>query len=446
GTSNCSGNDKGAGGGGGGGSSNVAGVISGVTNNGIWLGDGQCTISWVNPVPPAHTITGPSLSCIGAFDTLSIPADNYSTFYTWTVPAGFNFVSGQNTTSIVIAAVTPGTYTIYVQGVNGNCALAGPSDSIVINVPVPPQVTATNNGPICLGDSALLTATGSINGTFEWTPGNLSGANVFVLPASTTTYSCVITDPNGCQNMTTTDVTVNPLPNVLAISDIICTGQPGTLFASGAATYLWQPGNLTGSQVSVSPTTTTTYTVIGTDLNGCSDTNTAIVVVNPLPQVSLASQGTHCVDDGSFTLTGASPAGGTFSGPGVSGNQFSPGTAGIGSHTVIYTFTDAAGCTNTASTNVVINACVGIGENPAFASVSYLPNPATDVLMIRWDNGSVNVNTIEVYDVNGRLVLTQTTGNNSQVQLNIAELPAGNYTLSLISSNSGKSNYTFVKQ
>ncbi|MFN8714192.1 MAG: T9SS type A sorting domain-containing protein [Bacteroidota bacterium] len=445
GTSGCSGNDKGAGGGGGGGSSYVGGVISGVTNNGIWLGDGQATISWTNPVPPAHTITGPSLACIGAFDTLSIPADAYSTFYTWTVPAGFNFVSGQNTNSIVVAAVSPGLHTIYVYGVNGNCSLTGPTDSITINVPVPPQITASNNGPICEFASATLTATGS-NGTFEWTPGNLSGSSVTVTPSSTTTYSCVITDSSGCTNLSTTTVTVNTLPSVTATANTICAGDTATLTASGASTYQWFPVNLSGSSISVSLTASTTFTVSGTDLNGCSSNAIVTVNVNPLPVVTLASQGTHCVTDAPFTITGASPSGGALSGPGISGNQFSPAVAGVGSHPVTYIFIDVNGCLNFATTNVVVNACVGIGENPAFASVSYLPNPTTDVLVVRWDNSKVSVNTIEVYDVNGRLVLSQTTGNNSQAQVSVAELPAGNYTLTLISSASGKSNYTFVKQ
>jgi hypothetical protein len=444
GTTGCSGNDKGAGGGGGGGSSYVGGVTSGAVNAGIWLGDGQCAISWVAPVPPSHTITGPSLTCIGAFDTLTIPTDAFSTFYTWTVPAGFNFVSGQNTNSIVVAAVSPGLHTIYVYGVNGNCNLVGPTDSIVINVPVAPQVTASNNGPICEFSSATLTAT-SANGTFEWLPGNLSGASVSVTPSSTTTYTCVVTDINGCTNLDTTSVVVNPLPSVTASTNAICAGDTATITASGASTYQWFPGNLTGSSITVSLTTSTTYTVTGTDVNGCSSNAIVTVNVNPLPQVALASQGTHCVDDAPFTITGATPAGGSFNGPGVSGNQFSSSTAGVGSHPVTYTFIDNNGCQNSATTNVVVNACVSVGENPAFASVSYLPNPATDVLVVRWDNGKVNVNTIEVYDVNGRLVLTQTTGNDSQAQLNVAELPAGNYTLSLISSVSGKSNYTFVK-
>ncbi|MCA6365332.1 MAG: T9SS type A sorting domain-containing protein [Bacteroidetes bacterium] len=446
GTSGCSGNDKGGGAGGGGGSSYVGGVTSGAVNPGIWLGDGQCTISWTVPIPPTHTITGPSLSCIGAFDTLTIATDPFSTFYTWTVPAGFNFVSGQNTNSIVVAAVSPGLHTIYVYGVNGNCNLVGPTDSIVINVPAPPQVTASNNGPVCLGDQATLNATGSIGGSFEWLPGNLSGDSVVVSPTSTTTYSCVITDANGCTNLSTTTVTVNTLPTITASGATICAGDSTTVNAAGGSTYSWQPGNLTGSSVLITPATTTTYTVTGTDANGCSSTAQATVTVNQLPVVTLSAQGSHCVDDASFTLTGASPAGGVFNGPGVSGNQFSPGTAGVGSHPVTYTFIDVNGCVNSATTNVVVNGCVSVGENPAFASVSYLPNPATDVLMVRWDNAKVSVNTIEVYDVNGRLVLTQATGSNNQAQLSVTELPAGTYTLTLISSASGKSNYTFVKQ
>ena len=84
------------------------------------------------------------------------------------------------------------------------------------------------------------------------------------------------------------------------------------------------------------------------------DTDQVTVVVNALPTVTIAPQGPFCIDDAGVTLTG-SPVGGTFSGTGVSGTTFTPSTAGAGTHTVTYEFTDGNGCTNSATTDIVVN-------------------------------------------------------------------------------------------
>jgi hypothetical protein len=102
-----------------------------------------------------------------------------------------------------------------------------------------------------------------------------------VNPLATTDYSVTGTDANGC--VTATDaistVTVNALPTVTAASDftLICLGEVATLTAGGATTYVWNTSATTAS-TSVTPTTTTTYSVDGTDVNGC--VNTANVTVN----------------------------------------------------------------------------------------------------------------------------------------------------------------------
>jgi len=80
-------------------------------------------------------------------------------------------------------------------------------------------------------------------------------------------------------------VTVNPLPVVNAGADqTICIGAPVTLNGSGAVSYTWTNGVTNG--VAFNPTTTTTYTVTGTDANGCQNTDQVTVTVNPLPVVN----------------------------------------------------------------------------------------------------------------------------------------------------------------
>lgn len=517
GTTGCSGNDKGAGGGGAGGTSYVGGVINGVTNSGIWLGNGQVTISWTSPVPPSHTITGTNTICLGASTNLSITADAYSTIYTWTVPSGLTLNSGQNTTGINITGTVAGTYMVYVMGVNVPCSLNGPMDSIAVTVNALPTIAATAGAAVCVGGSVQLDATGGT--VYDWQPGSLTGTPVTVSPSSTTTYTLTGTDANGCTNSATTTAVINQLPTVTTNTSAIavCNGDMVTLFGQGASSYTWT-GGITDN-VPFSATTTTTYTVTGTDANGCNDTATAIVTVNPLPNIgatalpsttvcagdtvvatgsgavsyvwtggvvdgvpfvpptgvtSYTCTGTDangctgtfvgsltanalptvtatpadnsvCVADASQNLTGT-PAGGTWSGPGVVGTTFNPATAGVGTAMLTYSYTDSiTSCSNSATTSIVVSACVGIAEVEGFPGVTYMPNPATTTLQVRWDVSQVAVNTIEVRDITGRLISTQQATGNGSAEINVESLPAGNYNLVLI-SGTGKANYQFIKQ
>jgi PKD repeat protein len=61
-----------------------------------------------------------------------------------------------------------------------------------------------------------------------------------------------------------------------------------------------------------------------------------------------------CAEAAPITLSGT-PAGGVFSGPGVTGNTFNPATAGAGTHTIIYTYTAATGCSQTNSTSITVH-------------------------------------------------------------------------------------------
>ena len=77
-------------------------------------------------------------------------------------------------------------------------------------------------------------------------------------------------------------------------------------------------------------------------------------MVNPLPIVTIEPIEPLCIDIDKVPLVG-SPLGGTFSGTGVIGNMFNLSVAGIGSHVITYTYTDGNGCTNSATTTIVVN-------------------------------------------------------------------------------------------
>ena len=171
----------------------------------------------------------------------------------------------------------------------------------------------------------------------------MSGASVSASPTSTTTYTVTGVNAAGCANTATVLVTVNSLPTVSASASnaSICIGSSSSLSATGASTYTWMPGSLSGATISVSPTSATTYTVTGADANGCTNTATIFVNVNSLPIVT-ASNVSGC---NNIALMG-SPLGGSFS---VANPYTGPSTA------YTYTYTDANGCTAT-STSAAITA------------------------------------------------------------------------------------------
>ncbi|MDP1802070.1 MAG: DUF2341 domain-containing protein [Bacteroidota bacterium] len=119
---------------------------------------------------------------------------------------------------------------------------------------------------VCNGGSAVLTASGAA--TYSWNT-TATTASISVTPSTTTTYT--VYDSGICPSFATITLSVNPNPVVTASgsASLICTGQTATLTAGGATTYSWNT-SATTSAIAVSPTVSTTYTVVGTDANNCT--------------------------------------------------------------------------------------------------------------------------------------------------------------------------------
>jgi len=108
---------------------------------------------------------------------------------------------------------------------------------------------------------------------------------------------------------------------------------------------------------------------------------------------------TMCQTDLSVTLTGT-PIGGTFTGQGVTGNVFNPANASLGSVTVTYNYTDANGCSNSATSTVeAVEICPGINELSGFDNLAIYPNPFSNVINVEFtasDNLDIDVRLIDV--------------------------------------------------
>ncbi len=210
----------------------------------------------VNAIP---VISAPSVTiCAGSSIVLNASGANT---YTWS--------NGVNTAS---NSVSPTTNTSYTVG--GTSAAGCFGNNVVTNVTVgaAPSISV-NSATVCAGSSATLTANGAT--TYTWS-NNASGASIVVTPTVNTTYS-VSGNLTGCSTgaSNTANVEVNALPLISANTSntLLCIGQSASLTATGANTYAWS-NSATGAVIVVTPTANTTYTVTGTDANGCENTAT----------------------------------------------------------------------------------------------------------------------------------------------------------------------------
>jgi len=172
-------------------------------------------------------------------------------------------------------AVTPNVTTTYtVTGTHSDSSTS--EDSVTVTVNETPTVDAGLDQTICEGESVVLTAAAT-NGSITWSNGATT-ASITVSPTNTTTYTVTV-NSNGCFASDDVTVTVNALAIADAGNDItIVNGESATLTASGGSVYNWSTGETTSSIV-VNPTSDTTYSVIVSNVSGCSSEDTVNVIV-----------------------------------------------------------------------------------------------------------------------------------------------------------------------
>ncbi len=310
----------------------------------------------VNALPIVDAGTYPA-SCINA-GTITLIG----------TPAGGTFAGpGVSGTSFDPTIAGTGIHTITYSFTDANGCSATANTTITVNAL--PVVDAGTYPASCI-NAGTITLIGTPNGGTFAGPG-VSGTTFDPAIAGTgihtITYS--FTDANGCSATANTTITVNALPVVDAGT------YPASCINAATITLIGTPAGGTFSGPGVSGTTfdpalagagihTITYSF--TDANGCSATANTTITVNALPVVDAGTYPASCINAGTITLIGT-PAGGTFSGPGVSGTTFDPAIAGTGIHTITYSFTDANGCSATANTTITVNALpvVDAGTYPA---------------------------------------------------------------------------------
>jgi gliding motility-associated-like protein len=240
----------------------------------------------VIPSPPTPTVTLPSVTaCNGSSVALTVTSGGAGATYLWAGPGGFGSAL-QTPTIAVTNATMAGTYTILVTLASG-CTSTVLRDLIISS---PPTVTLTSNtNTVCVSQPVILTGSGS--STYTWSPSSTltftTGSSTTASPSVTTTYTVVV-GAGTCTNSAVKTITVIPTPTLTVSSATVCAGSVATLSVSGATSYLWSTGTTTNTE-SFSPSTTTTYTVLGANGGVCASVNSGTVNIVNYPVFNTAT-------------------------------------------------------------------------------------------------------------------------------------------------------------
>ncbi len=325
---------------------------------------------------PTVSISGTNILCAGATTSLTASGAN---FYSWS--------SGETT---AIAALSPTINTTYtVIGTSGSCTASAVSSVTVNSLPI----ISVNSGSICAGQSFTMVPTGATTYTYS------NGTDV-VTPTANDSYTVTGTDANGCVSATgaVSTVTVNSLPIISVNSGSICAGQSFTMVPTGATTYTYS----NGTDV-VIPASNDSYTVTGTDANGCVSATGAVstVTVNALPVLTAATNNTLLCVGQTATLSVSGATTYTWS---TTENTTSIAVSPTVQTTYTVNGTDANGCSNNITVTQNVSACTGIATLSNDASINVYPNPNNGLFTLELTTTSK----VTVTNALGQVVITET--------------------------------------
>lgn len=297
---------------------------------------------------------------------------------------------------------------------------------------IPTAAFNSSSSTICQGGTVSFTDQSTSNITaWNWSfpggnPSTSSIANPTVTYPTSGNYPVTleVTNANGTNSTTTANyVVVNQLPivNVSPSSPVICSGTSVTLSASGANTYAWSNGLGSGPAKTVSPATTTTYTVTGSNGIACEALQTVTVTVNPSPNVPSIAQNGNVL---SAQVTGSFTYQWYLNGNALPGETNSTIQIDVsGTYSVM--ITDNNGCSSSSSN---FNAQLGTVLENAEQQINLYPNPNSGSFTIDLPEG-VELNNLIVTDAYGKLVNTEYSASGSGIFVNLSSIARGVYFL-----------------
>jgi hypothetical protein len=344
--------------------------------NGCGTATAAITIS-VDPLPIPSSANPPTVCAMQASQLSASGATNF----TW--------MPGAMTVSNPLVA--PAVTTVYtVTASDGTCS--GTSTVAVTAKPNPTLVVVGSATNICEDGSVSISVTGA--DTYTWNPTTITGSAGVVTPTASTNYVVNGTNSVGCVSTSNHLVIVKakPVLNTNITSTFICMGSTVSLSAGGASTYTWSHG-LSGNPVTVSPQSTTQYTVTGIGSNSCAAMS--VYTVNVANAVLAVTGPTVVCQGNSVTFTAGAGTGYLWS---DGGGMFSTASY-TPAQTAVYTVTAnvSAGpnliCKSTGSIQTTVSPNPTVTITGPASTVICRANPlnltASGAPNIAWSAGNV---------------------------------------------------------
>ena len=338
---------------------------------------------FVNPKPEAIACEDKTI-CRG--DSIQLIVTTHAQ-YSWSPT---NTLINPNSGTPIAFPMETTTYTVTVTDENG-CT---DTDEVIVFVNTPPTVNAGNDVTICTNATTSLSASGAVN--YSWSPAqglsNPNIANPLANPSTTTTYTVIGTDFNGCTNIDQVTVAVIESTGISAGNDVtICEGNIVQLNAVGGSNYVWSPSTgLNNPNIAnpiAIPTVTTTYTVTGISQNGCPSVDEVVIFVNPRPDAIACEDKTICSGE-SIQLIVTTHAQYSWSPTNTLLNPTSGTSTAFPTETTTYTVTvtDENGCTDTDEVVVFVNSpnIVNLGPDVTLCGAGTVALDAGEGIAYQW--------------------------------------------------------------
>jgi len=272
------------------------------------------------------------------------------------------------------------------------------------------------------------------------------------------TYYVRVYDFDATVTNSTFYIYVQGTPVPCNIQNPVAAAQGSTTFCSNAFvnlltptvagyTYQWQFNGtaIAGATNSVyAASIAGTYNVVVTDAQLCSANSNNLVINTVIaPSVSLQlTNNTGCVG-AAIELNGGNPAGGLYTGIGVSNNTFL--SLNTGSFPVTYTYTDQNGCSGSATDQIQAVICTGLEANNT-KIMRLFPNPAQNLITLEISEGTAQIVSAQILDLSGRVLVSGgSSQSNGSIQFAISELASGSYIVSLVLQDGTMQTERFVK-
>lgn len=433
---------------GGGGSGSRRTLLQG-SNQGGNGARGEIRITYCLVPAQPDIIVGEDALCEGTVQNYTVTQDPNATSYTWTLPSDWSGSSVTNTID-VIAGGDSGDITVEAVNV---CGTSIPQTLTITTTPLPAQPSVVSGStPICIGTTGTYSVVNDPSvDAYTWTvPSGWTGTsttNSIDITAAANNGAITVTSENACGtspvrvfNVTTSDIPAQP--SAITGNAIFCQGETAAysvVINPAVSSYLWTiPSGWTGTSTTNTinltvGATSGTVTVAAVNQCGSSATQTINVVVNQVTNGVTQNGATLTADQENAVYQWLDCGTGNPI-PGATSNTYTATQNGEYSVLVI----TQANCTVVSECVVVNN--LGI-DKEQLSSLSIYPNPASDNVTI---SNIPAESTVRLLDMTGKVLFSTTA--NSTVSMDLTDVKAGVYMLSVESKKGSKTQKLIVKK